>query len=158
MVDVGTSAEQVANALLGRGIRVRYGWGMPQHLRISTGTMQEMQDLVAALRDILGITGIGGPGATPAPVTALGANLPNPFRHSTALSFTLAAPAEVRLELFDVHGRLVRVLEKGWRGVGRHALAWDGTDGHGRAVVSGSYFCRLQAAGVTETRRLILVR
>ncbi|MGD8395387.1 MAG: aminotransferase class I/II-fold pyridoxal phosphate-dependent enzyme [Candidatus Eiseniibacteriota bacterium] len=158
MVDVGTSAEQVANELLARGIRVRTGWGMPQHLRISTGTMQEMQDLVTALRDILGLTGIARPAPAPAPVTALGANLPNPFRHTTALSFTLATAAAVRLELYDVRGRLVRVLADGWRDAGRHALAWDGTDVQGRAVPSGSYFCRLAAAGVNETRRLILVR
>jgi len=53
MVDVLTDAEVVYNELADRGIYVRYGWGMPTWLRVSTGTMANMTAFVNALEEIL---------------------------------------------------------------------------------------------------------
>jgi histidinol-phosphate aminotransferase len=156
MVDVGTSASYVAGELSARGIRVRTGWGMPQHLRVSTGTMEEMETFISELRDILGITAAG---PLPAPrVTALGASYPNPFRRSTEISYALAAGGHVLLEIYNIHGQLVKTMIDGMRPAGRHELRWDGTNQHGARVASGSYFYRLRIGDYSETRRMILVR
>jgi len=37
-------------------------------------------------------------------------------------------------------------------------VSWDGRDESGRAVGNGIYFCRLEAAGASFTRRMALVR
>jgi flagellar hook assembly protein FlgD len=57
-----------------------------------------------------------------------------------------------------VAGRRVRALLDGQRAAGLHQAAWDGRDDAGRAVASGVYFYRLQAAGRVETRRMLLLK
>ncbi len=88
----------------------------------------------------------------------LHANLPNPFSSSTAIRYDVPVEGPVRLEVFDPGGRRVTTLVDGFVGGGTHLARWDGTDGAGRAVRSGIYLCRLEAAGSRETRRLMLLR
>jgi len=78
---------------------------------------------------------------------------PNPFREASALEVVLAAPAEVRLELFDAAGRRVAVLGEGRRGAGRHRFALDG-----RRLAAGAYAARLDADGRRATVRLTRFR
>jgi flagellar hook assembly protein FlgD len=52
----------------------------------------------------------------------------------------------------------VRVLEAGNRPSGRHQVIWDGQDDQGRAVPTGTYFCRLSTAQGSQTRKLTLAR
>ncbi|MRR09266.1 T9SS type A sorting domain-containing protein, partial [bacterium] len=99
----------------------------------------------------------GNAGLVPA-VTALSQNRPNPFAGATTISYQLAGAGRVTLKLYNVAGQLVRVLEDGQRTAGRYALRWDGRDGTGRALPNGLYFYRLEAPGLTATRKLTLVR
>ncbi len=103
----------------------------------------------------------------PAPPTAadgppmvtrlLGAH-PNPFNPRTEVVLDLARRGPVRLEVFDLRGRLVRSLVAGDLPAGRHRVDWDGRDGAGRETASGVYLCRLAAAGDVHLRKLTLVR
>jgi len=68
---------------------------------------------------------------------------PNPFRSLATIRFGLARSAEVRLELFDVTGRLVQTLVSGVRAAGPHVATWNGQDQRGNAVKNGVYFVRL---------------
>jgi len=93
-------------------------------------------------------------GDSPAPPPALlRAPYPNPFRGAATIEFTIASPARVRLEIFDVTGRRVAVLANGDRPAGTHTARWDA-----RRASSGLYFCRLEAAGSVSTRKLVLMR
>ena len=85
-------------------------------------------------------------------------NVPNPFNPSTVISYELDAPGQVRLQVFDLGGRLVKTLVNGTGSAGRHEQVWSGRDQRGRLVASGVYFYRLQAAGETETRRMLLAK
>ncbi len=84
--------------------------------------------------------------------------VPNPFNPLTTIRFHLAAPTEVRLDIHDVAGRLVKNLVAGSFTTGDHQVRWDGTDDGGRSVASGTYFARLQGAGLQQVRSLTLVR
>jgi hypothetical protein len=84
---------------------------------------------------------------------ALSQNYPNPFNPSTRIAYRLAAASDVRVTLLDLAGRTVRVLEEGRREAGVHGLNVDGSD-----LPSGVYACRLEAGGLTETRRMVLSR
>ena len=97
---------------------------------------------------------------SPAPVfhDALGPNRPNPFNPHTEIRFELARGSRVSLRVFDVSGRLVRVLSDFEMAAGSHRVPWDGTDESGRAVASGTYLYRLDAAGFTRSRKMVLLR
>jgi len=84
---------------------------------------------------------------------------PNPFNPSTTISYELPEPATVDLVIFDVAGQVVRTLAVAEAvGSGRHEVVWNGRDAMGRAAAAGVYFCKLDAAGYTETRRMSLVK
>ena len=68
---------------------------------------------------------------------------PNPAAGRTTFAFTLPAPAEVSLRVYDLRGRLVRTVLAGERAAGAHAVSWDARDGRGRDVAAGSYVGRL---------------
>jgi hypothetical protein len=152
MVDVGNGA-WVRSELAKEGILVRQGWGMASHIRVSTGTLQEMQDFITALQAILALMAAGEP-ALPS-VTTLHGNQPNPFRDATAIGFSLAQPGPVRLEIFSLEGRRLRALIDETLTAGRHVRHWDGRDDAGRPAGAGAYFYRLIAGDVRETRRMI---
>jgi hypothetical protein len=105
-----------------------------------------------------GIDPTGAPW-TPAPARhSLGRARPNPFRESTSIDFELGRPARATLAVYDVGGRLVRVLADGDRAAGRHAALWDGRDRAGRAVGSGVYFYRLDSDGASSTKPVTVAR
>jgi hypothetical protein len=83
---------------------------------------------------------------------------PNPASFSATIPFELPSGGPVHLAVFDVRGALVRTLVDGPRGPGAQAAVWDGRDDAGGRVASGMYFCRLRAAGVEESRRIVWLR
>jgi len=88
----------------------------------------------------------------------LSANYPNPFNPETVIRFELPHSSLVRLQIYDLHGRLVRSLLTGTAAAGRHSIRWDGTDTSGHRVSSGVYLYRLQAGAFVQTRRMLLLR
>ena len=100
-----------------------------------------------------------GAAKLPGAVT-LAQNHPNPFNPSTTISYGVPGgdPLLVRLEIFDIRGRLVRVLENTVREPGFYQVYWDGTDNSGRPQGSGVYFYRLNAGGESRMRKMVLVK
>ncbi len=91
-------------------------------------------------------------------VHALFQNAPNPFKGSTRIAFDLPTGDRVRLTIFDVSGREVRVLEDRNYPAGSHLVSWDGRDGLGVKLASGIYFYRLEAGDFTAVKRLFLLK
>jgi hypothetical protein len=85
-------------------------------------------------------------------------NYPNPFNPVTVIEYSLPARALVRLEIFDITGRTVRVLEHGPRTAGVHHVIWDGRDSNDQPLASGVYFYRLTAPEYRVTRKMVLLR
>jgi len=83
---------------------------------------------------------------------------PNPFNPLTEVRFRLPRDGRATLGVFDLQGRLVRTLTDADLPAGEHVARWDGTDAAGRAVSSGSYVFRLQADGLQQVRKALLVR
>jgi len=78
---------------------------------------------------------------------------PNPATAGTVFRFAAPQQARVRLALFDVSGREVRMLKSGEIEPGEYSIPWDGLDDAGRQVRDGVYFIRLVIAGRSLTRR-----
>jgi hypothetical protein len=86
-------------------------------------------------------------------------SMPNPFSATTVLSFELPRSALVSVSVHDVSGRLVRtLLTDVGRGVGRHAVSWDGFDNDGQQAASGIYFFRIQVGAEAVTRKTVFLR
>ena len=101
--------------------------------------------------------GIADPSGLASPSALLAQNHPNPFVHSTSISFTMPAKAgRGSLEVYDAMGRQVRVLSRGIP-TGRHAITWDGRDSRGARVPSGVYFYRLTAGTLQEEKKLVVL-
>jgi hypothetical protein len=83
---------------------------------------------------------------------------PNPCNPRTRLSFDLSRADEVRLQVFDLRGRLVTTLIDGPYPPGRHHADWRGAADDGRPLPSGVYHARLTAAGATVSRKLVLLK
>jgi hypothetical protein len=83
---------------------------------------------------------------------------PNPTNGAVQFEYALASFGEVTLSIYDVSGRLVRILVDAEVASGSHRLAWDGKDVLGRQVKSGVYFARLQTGKYVATQKVVLVR
>jgi hypothetical protein len=96
------------------------------------------------------------------PDTRLLAATPNPSAGATAarVSFVLASPGRVTLAVHDVRGaRLATLADGATLPAGRHEIAWDGLDRHGRRAAAGIYFVTLEAPGVARGNdRMRIVR
>jgi hypothetical protein len=80
-------------------------------------------------------------------------NYPNPFNPSTSITFTLPEDARVELAVYDVLGRLVRVLSDGELAAGEHTVRFDaGT------LSSGVYLLRMRTPQQTFTRTIQLAK
>lgn len=91
-------------------------------------------------------------------VIRLGRPFPSPFRSGTSVPFVLPSGGRARIGIFDVQGRLVRVLTDGARTAGRHEAVWDGRDERSRVVPAGVYFVRLEAEAARATTRVLRLR
>jgi choice-of-anchor B domain-containing protein len=89
---------------------------------------------------------------------ALEQNFPNPFNPTTTISYNLAEAGHVRLAVYNVTGKQVRVLRDGHQSQGLQSATWNARDDSGRPVSSGVYFYRLETGGSSETKRMTLLK
>jgi hypothetical protein len=83
---------------------------------------------------------------------------PNPFRGEATLRYRLQSPSAVRLSIYAAHGRRVATLVDLEQGAGFHSAVWSGRNDTGVPVGAGIYFARLEAAGGTQVRKVVLLR
>ncbi len=144
--------------------------------------------------DALSSGGPGGPQAAKTadiPLRfAVSQNCPNPFSSATIIRYSLplregalnhtvqggdgetgrggdsSIYERIKLSIYDVTGRLVRVLVDGKKEAGQHSMRWNARDDAGRRVSAGIYFYRLEArpsssghaSDLTGTKKMILLR
>ena len=83
---------------------------------------------------------------------------PNPMIGMTALRYRGTSVDRARVAVHDADGRLVRTLHDGPLPEGWISWQWDRRDEAGRIVGSGVYFARMEAAGATASRRLVVLK
>jgi FG-GAP-like repeat/ASPIC and UnbV/Right handed beta helix region/FlgD Ig-like domain len=83
---------------------------------------------------------------------------PNPFNPSTTIRFGLASAGWASMTIYDVAGRLMRVLFDESRAAGLQSVVWNGRDQSDRAMASGVYFIRLESQDVHEVRSVVLLK
>jgi hypothetical protein len=85
-------------------------------------------------------------------------NYPNPFNSSTEIRFSLILPGSVSLRVYDIAGRLVRVLANGNYDIGEQSVIWDGTNSSGGKVSSGIYFYSISTPEKTITKKMVFLK
>ncbi|MCX6136583.1 MAG: T9SS type A sorting domain-containing protein [Ignavibacteriales bacterium] len=95
-------------------------------------------------------TAVGRSNALPVG-SALSQNYPNPFNPSTTISFDLLRAGFVRLDVYDVLGRLVAPLLNEYKTTGHHSFSFDAS-----SLPSGSYFYRLSTVDRVEVKKMVL--
>jgi flagellar hook assembly protein FlgD len=89
---------------------------------------------------------------------------PLPYRGGTLnVSFTLfgglgAVGGSAEIRLFDLSGRLVRLLADGPFTDGHPLITWDGRDERGVPVPDGIYFLRAASAGVSHRLKIVVIQ
>ncbi len=83
----------------------------------------------------------------------LSQNYPNPFNPTSTISFYLPQASEVKLQVFDITGRLVSTLVNEKRIAGSHSIQFEGSN-----LSSGVYFYRLEAGDFVSTRKMTLIK
>ena len=84
---------------------------------------------------------------------ALPAAYPNPFNAATRLSYSLPRAARIRLSVYDIAGRLARVIDEGRREAGRHEFLFSAA-----GWPSGVYLVRLDSETFHATQKLLLLK
>jgi hypothetical protein len=87
---------------------------------------------------LVGVEDGGGPAPT---AFALSGNTPNPFRGSTTMNFAMPQASDVRLEVYDVQGRMVADRAFGTLPAGRRSVSFVQSD-----LGAGLYLYRLRMA------------
>lgn len=85
-------------------------------------------------------------------------NNPNPFTESTMILFNLSERADVRVEVIDIFGKVVKTLKTGQLAPGQYSTNWFGDNEAGASVPSGTYICRVTANDKVQTIKMSLIR
>lgn len=80
-------------------------------------------------------------------------NYPNPFNPSTKISFSIPKAGVVSLKIYDIAGKEVAVVANEFMNAGKFTAEFNAS-----ALTSGTYFYRLETNGLSETRKMILVK
>ena len=84
---------------------------------------------------------------------------PNPFTDALKLDFSLDVPAEVRLEIYNIKGQLVKRLTPAANTGGKYHSTWTAIDESGSSVPNGVYIVKLSVNGIlTGSKKVTLVK
>lgn len=83
----------------------------------------------------------------------LSQNYPNPFNPTTKIEFDLPEASDVKLTIFDVMGKEIESIFKGYLQRGRYIITYDAA-----MLSSGVYFYTLQTPKFAETKKFVLLK
>jgi hypothetical protein len=88
-------------------------------------------------------------------------NYPNPFNPVTSIEYSIpggSTSVPVKLEVFDLLGRRIRLLVDDVQDSGFYRVTWDGRNERGEAVASGVYVYILKAGSFSDSKRMVLIK
>jgi hypothetical protein len=89
---------------------------------------------------------------------ALRQNAPNPFNPITTIAYQLPSDAHVKIDVFNIAGKLVRTLVNAEQEAGVKSVKWDGMNANGEKVASGIYMYRMEAGDFTSRKMMVLLK
>ena len=74
-------------------------------------------------------------------------NYPNPFSNFTQFTFEINQNADIRLDIYTLGGKRIKIINNYNLEAGFHFINWDGLDQYGARISNGVYIYRLNAKG-----------
>jgi len=84
---------------------------------------------------------------------ALSQNFPNPFNPQTTIQYQLPIAGNVKLQIFDLTGRLIQTLVDEKKQAGEYTIIWNAQN-----VSSGIYFYQLHTEGFTSVKKCVKLK
>lgn len=84
---------------------------------------------------------------------SLSQNFPNPFNPVTSINFDIAKNGSVKLNVYDISGKLVKELVNSEMSTGSYSYSLNASE-----LNSGVYFYRLETNGFTDAKKFMLVK
>jgi hypothetical protein len=91
------------------------------------------------------------PTTGPPSAFSMSQNRPNPFRDHTYITYGVPHTAIIRITVYDLYGRLLRLADEGVKMAGYHTLQVNL-----QGMTPGVYIYRLQSEGTTITRKMVV--
>ncbi len=120
---------------------------------LDNGMWTQMQAVKSWPKHDLFALGVASEARGEIPAFALSEPYPNPTRGEASVVFTLEAPEDVSLTLYDLLGREVAVVAEGRREAGRHVARVHTAD-----LPSGVYLLNLRAGAARQARAITVVK
>jgi agmatine/peptidylarginine deiminase len=83
----------------------------------------------------------------------LAQNFPNPFNPATTIKYSLPKAGFVKLQVYDIAGKVVRTLTNEVQQPGEYKVDFNAAD-----LTSGVYFYRLDAGEFSQVRKMLLIK
>ncbi|MBK8552643.1 MAG: T9SS type A sorting domain-containing protein [Ignavibacteria bacterium] len=80
-------------------------------------------------------------------------NYPNPFNPVTTITYSIPISGIVKIKIYDITGREIRLLVNEAKDAGAYEIQFDGSN-----LASGIYFYKLEAGSFISTKRMILIK
>lgn len=80
-------------------------------------------------------------------------NYPNPFNPSTNISYDLPKNSFVKIAIYDITGRLVKILVNEFKNAGSYIISLNASD-----LSSGVYFYRMETSSFVETKKMLMIK
>jgi hypothetical protein len=77
--------------------------------------------------------------------------VPNPVKGSAEVQLQLRNDQQLRLALYDLNGRLVKVLDQGWRASGAYSIPWSTTE-----LAQGVYILQLSTETGIQQQKVVV--
>ena len=147
--------EKINTAMIAPTSDGKYTW-IDQSARAGERWYYKLEDISRS-----GVTTQHGPVVAEMPVPSkfeLAQNYPNPFNPVTTIRYQLPAEGRVLLQIYNTNGQLIRTLIDGEVPAGYHQIVWDGRSDAGAPVVTGLYYYRIIANGMSVTKKMALLK
>ncbi len=89
---------------------------------------------------------------------SLSQNYPNPFNPSTNIAYSLPKSTQVKIQIYNINGQLIRILIDKYQEAGYYKINWDGCNEQGILMSSGTYFYRFYTKNFVKSIKMLLIR
>ncbi|MGB7060870.1 MAG: FlgD immunoglobulin-like domain containing protein, partial [Candidatus Zixiibacteriota bacterium] len=134
-----------------------------KEMRSQDATREEIQASVTGLLEGYGIELPENSESTssevaPAELHIQAQSYPNPFNPETQIAYTLSVSENVRIQIYNVAGQLIRTYDVGYQPAGSYSVRWNGRSENGDVAASGVYLYRIEAGPYEATDRMVLLK